>query len=82
MKKLLLVCLWLVTNSALGDTALNDANTAYRNEDYVTAAQGYKIAAAQGNAGAQYNLGTMYSNGEGVAQDHAEAVKWFRLAAA
>ena len=30
---------------------------------------------------AQYNLGVAYSNGEGVEQDYAEAVKWWRLAA-
>ena len=37
--------------------------------------------AEQGNAGAQYNLGVMYANGEGVAENDAEAVKWYRLAA-
>ncbi len=31
--------------------------------------------------GTQYNLGNMYANGEGVAQDDAAAVKWFRMAA-
>ena len=30
---------------------------------------------------AQYNLGIMYYNGQGVPQDYAEAVKWYRLAA-
>ena len=30
---------------------------------------------------AQYNLGVMYDNGEGVPQDYKEAVKWYRLAA-
>eukprot|EP00729_Bicosta_minor_P032700 gene32700-biopygen10627 len=30
---------------------------------------------------AQYNLGTVYRDGEGVEQDHVEAVKWFRKAA-
>ena len=27
---------------------------------------------------AQYNLGNIYRNGEGVKQDHFEAVKWFQ----
>ena len=31
---------------------------------------------------AQYNLGAMYSKGEGIPQDYAEALKWYRLAAA
>eukprot|EP00729_Bicosta_minor_P017663 gene17663-biopygen9418 len=31
---------------------------------------------------AQYNLGCMYHNGEGVEQDHVEAAKWIQKAAA
>ncbi len=38
-------------------------------------------AAEQGDATAQFNLGNMYANGEGVPQDAAEAARWFRLAA-
>jgi TPR repeat protein len=37
--------------------------------------------ANQGVAGAQFNLGLMYARGEGVPQNQAEAVNWFRLAA-
>ena len=39
-------------------------------------------ARAQGHALAQSNLGVMFDNGEGVAQDEAEAVRLYRLAAA
>ncbi len=42
----------------------------------------WRLAAAQGNATAQANLGGMFANGEGVAQDYAEAVRLFRLSAA
>ncbi len=38
-------------------------------------------AAEQGYAKAQYNLGGMYDKGQGVPQDDAEAVKWYRKAA-
>ena len=38
-------------------------------------------AAEQGDATAQNRLGVMYSNGRGVPQDRAEAVRWYRLAA-
>ena len=38
-------------------------------------------AAEQGDAKAQYNLGIAYYNGEGVAKDQVEAVKWWRKAA-
>jgi TPR repeat protein len=40
-----------------------------------------KMEAEKGDPFAQYNLGVAYANGEGVAQDNAEAVKWFRKAA-
>jgi len=38
------------------------------------------LAAAQGNADAQCNLGLMYATGRGVSQDDQEALKWYRLA--
>ena len=41
----------------------------------------YRLAAEQGYDIAQYNLGVMYENGQGVPQDYKEAVKWYRLAA-
>ena len=46
------------------------------------AARLYGLAAALGNADAQYNLGLMYDNGQGVTQDYKEAVRLFGLAAA
>ena len=36
---------------------------------------------SKGHAGAQYNLGFMYANSQGVPQDDVEAVRWYRLAA-
>jgi len=41
----------------------------------------YRLAAEQGDAEAQFQLGKMYANGDGVARDDAEAVKWYRKAA-
>ena len=38
-------------------------------------------AAKQGEAYAQHNIGYMYDNGEGVPENDAEAVKWYRKAA-
>ncbi|MDB2497533.1 caspase family protein, partial [Verrucomicrobiales bacterium] len=46
-----------------------------------TVVKWYRKAAEQGDAGAQFNLGACYKNGNGVPQDYAEAVKWYRLAA-
>ncbi|MBR0222370.1 MAG: ankyrin repeat domain-containing protein [Synergistaceae bacterium] len=41
----------------------------------------FKKSAEQGDAEAQYNLGMMYANGNGVAEDQWEAVVWLRKAA-
>ena len=43
--------------------------------------EGYKAKAEKGYPAGQYSLGFCYANGDGVAQDKAEAVKWFRKAA-
>jgi hypothetical protein len=51
-------------------------------QDYAEAVKWYRLAAAQGDAKAQFNLGLAYEHGQGVEQDNAEAVKLFRLAAA
>jgi TPR repeat protein len=40
-----------------------------------------KTQAEKGDAIAQYNLGVCYANGQGVAKDAVEAVKWYRKAA-
>ncbi len=40
------------------------------------------MAAEQGVAQAQYNLGVMYSNGHGIPQDYVQAHLWSNLAAA
>jgi len=37
--------------------------------------------AEEGNAQAQALIGFMYDNGQGVLQNYAEAVQWYRLAA-
>ena len=41
-----------------------------------------QVSAEQGYAQAQYNLGVMYENGQGVTQDFKEALQWYRLSAA
>ena len=51
-------------------------------QDYAEALRWHRLAAAQGHAAAQCNLGGMLGNRDGVAQDYAESVRWYRLAAA
>jgi TPR repeat protein len=49
---------------------------------YVKAVALYRLAAAQNLDSAQLRLGHMYYNGFGVAEDSAEALRLYRLAAA
>lgn len=56
---------------------IDDAMRAYNERDHAT----LRSLAAQGNSMAQYNLGFMYSNGEGVTKNDAKAARWYRLAA-
>lgn len=61
---------------------IDDGQAAYNTGDYATALRLWRPLAEQGNARAQNNLGVMYENGKGVAEDVNEAVRWYRLAAA
>jgi TPR repeat protein len=82
LKKVLLICMCLsVLASQAEANALSDANHAYDAGDYAKAAKWYQLAAKQGDAYAQLNLGMMYYRGEGVPQVYKESAKWYRMAA-
>ena len=55
--------------------------SAFKAGDFATALQEWKPLAEAGDASSQYNLGYMYSLGEGVLQDYKEAARMYRLAA-
>ena len=50
--------------------------------NYEKAFEWWEKAAKQGEAEAQYNLGSMYENGHGVDQDDSMAMRWYAKAAA
>ena len=50
----------------------------YERGDYATALREWGPLAEQGDAKASWNLGVIYSNGQGVPQDYAQAVIWYR----
>ena len=56
-------------------------SASYEAGDYGTALREFRPLAEQGNADAQFNLGLMYKNGEGVPEDDKEAMKLFKLVA-
>jgi TPR repeat protein len=49
-------------------------------EDDKEAVKWYRLAAEQGNANAQHNLGIMYAKGTGVSEDNVMAYVWVNLA--
>jgi len=53
---------------------------AYNQGDYATALKEWRPLAEQGNADAQFNLGVVYSKGQGVSQDYIQAHMWVNLA--
>ena len=57
------------------------ASNAYQRGDYAAALREFRPLAERGDVLAQYKLGLMYNNGEGVAADYQEAVNWFYRAA-
>ncbi len=52
-----------------------DAVSARERGDYATALREFRVLAEQGSAGAQFNLGRMYTIGEGVRQDLPRAAE-------
>jgi TPR repeat protein len=76
-------------NSALKGNVLAQYNVGvfqylgkgFAQPNYTEAAKWFTMAANQGYAKAQYNLGTLYENGEGVGKSLSQALKWYRLAA-
>src|SRR5437867_3525709 len=62
--------------------ALQHGQAAYDRQDYLTAFREWLPLAQQGYTIAQYNLGLLYAQGRGVAQDDALAARWYGQAAA
>ena len=73
------VTLFLV--SAGAGAGLNDGLNAYRSGNYRTALKEFMPLAAKGNAIAQFNLGVMNEQGQGVNQNYPKAVLRYRQAA-
>lgn len=58
-----------------------DATEAYNKGDYATALRLFRPLADEGDADAQFHLGSMYDLGRGVPIDDTAAVSWWRRAA-
>ena len=78
MRKTILIVLLAVSSSTWAD----DNYDAQRvSQDDKEAVKSLRLAAEQGDATAQLQLGIDYYLGHSISQDSKEAVKWYRLAA-
>ncbi len=73
--------LLVVASSGCDGNSYEAGLDAFNEGDYTTALNTFRPLAEQGEAQAQFKLGVMYHQGQGVPQDYAEAMKWYRLAA-
>ena len=76
-----MIFLTIVSTFPAAAQSWDSAWEAYEVGDYPTALRRYKKFAEQGDPRAQFILGHMHNNGQGVPLDYAEAVKWYRLSA-
>jgi len=60
---------------------LEEGIDAYRAKDYARAAEMWRPLADKGDAVAQFRLGTLYAEGNGVERNDATAFAWFQRAA-
>ena len=74
------LCLTLFAGTAQAD--LRAGAAAYTGGDYAAALSELRPLATQGDVVAQFIVGMMYNEGEGLAQDYSEAARWYSLAAA
>lgn len=81
MKKLFTILLMLLASSTwAGISNYDDGLNAYVKKDYTSAAYFFKLAAKDGDARAQYELGDMYEKGQGLIKNYVLAYMWFNLA--
>jgi len=73
MRNIIVATLFLLSANAF---ACYDQSLSYK-----TNFENFLVESEEGAAKAQFVLGDVYRKGQGVAQDHKEAVKWYRKAA-
>ena len=70
----------LLTLGCSKDLELEQCKVNYSKYNYSEAFKFCSVAAEQGDAEAQFNLGVMYDNGQGVRQNYTKAKEYFGLA--
>lgn len=80
---LIISTVWIYASNKILNTPItaqtNTPINAYYNKDFKAALVGLKPAAEKGDSTAQFYLGAMYYNGQGVPQDYVTAYLWMTL---
>ncbi|MBU4575512.1 MAG: hypothetical protein KJ576_12830 [Proteobacteria bacterium] len=76
MKKILLALLLALCLAQPAWAGFREGMSAYKRGDYADALKEFEPLAEQGDALAQFYLGFMYAQGQGVPQNRKQAVKW------
>jgi hypothetical protein len=81
MGRILLFTILLLGGAGSALAGMEAGIAAYQRGDYAAARAAWAPLASAGNAEAQYYLGHLHAEGEGVARDLGQALRWFRAAA-
>jgi len=79
MKKMIVA--FAVLTAVLFGGDFQDGLKAYVNKDYKKAVELFQKSADEGDARAQFILGTMYNEGKGVKQEYKKAVEFYQKSA-
>ena len=81
MKRIIFAGLLLSVLAQPASAGYREGLEAYSRLDFDTALAEWLPLAEAGDVPSQYQIAVLYLRGDGVPQDYAEAVKWFRKAA-
>lgn len=82
MRYLLITAALMLVSTVSVAADFNAGMAAYERQDYTTAAEEFSALAEAGDNHAQYMLGRLYAEGNGVQRDRVQAHKWYNIAAA
>lgn len=81
MRRVFLGIALILVLGAQGQPNFQDGLLAYHRGDHAAAMEIWRPLAERGDASAQYMVGYLYANGEGVVANRRTAAKWYRRAA-
>ena len=80
-KYIIAVLISLVAMPVAFASDLKAGDTAYKKGDFKTALHHWQPLAEQGNKDAQFAIGTLYNDGQGIAKDYKKSLYWYTKSA-